>query len=121
MRTMWVALEICLPITLMTFAIFTRSDMVVNPGWPQVLATLLVACGTCATAVALFGRIHVKPAADIALRALLAVFAFVTMFHPDGNVAMASAVFALAGSIYGVARHRRIAPPRGGGALQPAI
>ena len=31
MRTMWEALKICLPITLMTFAIFTRSNMVVNP------------------------------------------------------------------------------------------
>ncbi len=39
MRTMWEALKICLPITLMTFAIFTRSDMVVNPGWPQIVAT----------------------------------------------------------------------------------
>ena len=120
MRTMWVALEICLPITLMTFAIFTRSDMVVNPGWPQVLATLLVAIGTCATAFALFGRSHARPAADVALRALLAMFAFVTMFHPDANVAMGSAVFALAGTIYGVARHRRIAPPKGVEVLQPA-
>ncbi len=119
MRTMWVALEICLPITLMTFAIFTRSDMVVNPGWPQIAATLLVAAGTCATAFALFGRFHANPAGDIALRALLTLFAFVTLFHPDGNVAMASAAFALAGTIYGVTRHRRIAPPKGGLQSQP--
>ena len=31
MQTMWVALKICLPITLMTFAIFSRSEMVVTP------------------------------------------------------------------------------------------
>ena len=31
MQTMWVALRICLPITLMTFAIFSRSEMVVTP------------------------------------------------------------------------------------------
>ena len=36
MRTMYEALKICAPITLMTFAIFTRSNMVVNPGWLQV-------------------------------------------------------------------------------------
>ena len=30
MRTMYEALKICMPITLMTFAIFTRYDMVVN-------------------------------------------------------------------------------------------
>ncbi len=36
MHTMWEALRICLPITLMTFAIFSRSEMVVTPGWTQV-------------------------------------------------------------------------------------
>ena len=36
MRTMWEALRICLPITLMTFAIFSRAEMVVQPGWAQV-------------------------------------------------------------------------------------
>ena len=113
MHTMWEALRICLPITLMTFAIFTRSDMVVHPGWPQIVATLLVAIGTCATAFAMFGRFLENPAGDILLRATLALFAFVTMFHPDGNVAMVSAAFALAATIYGVMRHRQIAPPKG--------
>ena len=39
LRTMWEALKICLPITLMTFAIFTRPNMVVNPGWWQIADT----------------------------------------------------------------------------------
>ena len=33
LKTMYEALKICAPITLMTFAIFTRSELVVNPGW----------------------------------------------------------------------------------------
>ena len=37
MKTMWIALKICLPITLMTFAIFTRDKMVVTTGWPQIV------------------------------------------------------------------------------------
>jgi len=114
MQTMWVALKICLPITLMTFAIFTRTDIVVNPGWPQVLATLLVMIGTCATAVAMFGNLMKNPAADILLRVVLAFFAFVTMFHPDGNMAIVAAAFTLPATIYGVMRHRRIAPLKGG-------
>jgi TRAP transporter 4TM/12TM fusion protein len=56
MRTMYEALKICAPITLMTFAIFTRSDMVVTPGWSQVGATVLVFIGTSGVAFALFGR-----------------------------------------------------------------
>jgi len=32
MKTMWEALRICLPIALMTFAICSRSEIVVHPG-----------------------------------------------------------------------------------------
>ena len=47
MRTMWQALKLCLPITIMTFAIFARSDLVVNPGWLQIADMLLVAIACC--------------------------------------------------------------------------
>jgi TRAP transporter 4TM/12TM fusion protein len=119
MQTMWVALRICLPITLMTFAIFTRTDMVVNPGWPQITATLLVLIGTCGTAFAMFGRFMGNPATDILLRAALALFAFITMFHPDENVAMSAGTAALLALACGVWRHKRIAGPKA--ALQPVV
>jgi len=120
MRTMWEALKICLPITLMTFAIFTRSDIVVNPGWPQVAATALVLISTCGITFAMFGRFFEHPGADVVSRLVLAVFAFVNMFHPDDRVATAAAVLVLSATIYGISRHRRIAPPRGGLEPQPA-
>ena len=72
LRTMWEALKICLPITLMTFAIFTRSNMVVNPGWLQIADTMLVLISTCGITFAMFGRYLDRKAADIALRCLLA-------------------------------------------------
>ena len=56
MRTMYEALKICAPITLMTFAIFTRSDLVMKPGWPQIVDVLVVTSGTCGVAFAMFGR-----------------------------------------------------------------
>jgi hypothetical protein len=51
---------------------------------------------------------------------MLAAFAFVNMFHPDDRVATVAAAFVLAATIYGVLRHRRIAPPKGGLEPQPA-
>ena len=120
MRTMWVALKICLPITLMTFAIFSRSEMVVHPGWTQVGSTLVVTVGTCATALAMFGRIVENPAGDILLRSVLILAAFVALFYPDDTVSAATAAFVLVASIFGVLRHRRIAPPKGGLQAQPA-
>ncbi len=120
MRTMWVALKICLPITLMTFAIFTRSDIVVNPGWAQVGAALLVAIGTCGVTFAMFGRYLDSKGADIMLRSMLAMFALVTLLHPDGATATAVGAFTLAGTLAGIWRHRLIAGPKEELQAQPA-
>jgi TRAP transporter 4TM/12TM fusion protein len=131
MRTMYEALKICAPITLMTFAIFTRSDMVVNPGWPEVWAATLVLAGTSGVAFALFGRFTENAAVDIVLRLLLAALAFVVMFFPGGEtgtkalfplsevsllgltvpaatVPIGAAVVTVAALILGVLRHNRI-------------
>ncbi|MBI3068170.1 MAG: TRAP transporter permease, partial [Betaproteobacteria bacterium] len=120
MRTMWEALKICLPITLMTFAIFTRSDIVVNPGWPQVFATALVLISTCGITFAMFGRFLERLGGDVLLRVTLALFAFVTMFHPDNRVATAAGAVVVVGLIAGILRHRHVAPPKSGLQSQPA-
>jgi TRAP-type uncharacterized transport system fused permease subunit len=109
MQTMWVALKICLPITLMTFAIFSRAEMVVHPGWIQVASTLVVTIGTCGTALGMFGRLVANPVGDVLLRAVLILAAFVALFYPDDNVSAAVAALVLAATILGVLRHRRIA------------
>jgi TRAP-type uncharacterized transport system fused permease subunit len=112
LRTMYEALKICMPITMMTFAIFVRSDMVVNPGWPQIVATLLVAISTCGIAIAMFGRYFENTAADVAVRLLVAAISFVTMLHPNDTVALGAGIVTLAASIVGILRHRLIAPPK---------
>jgi TRAP-type uncharacterized transport system fused permease subunit len=120
MRTMWEALKISLPITLMTFAIFARTDMVVNPGWLQIGASLLVLIGTCSIGFAMFGRFVERPVPDVLLRITLACLALVAILYPDTNVAMAAAAFALPATIFGVWRHQRIASPKGELQSQPA-
>ena len=86
LRTMYEALKICAPITLMTFAIFTRSNMVANPGWMQVADSTLVLISTVGITFAMFGRCHRNPVVDVSLRCLLAAISFVVMFHPDMRV-----------------------------------
>ncbi|XSC46594.1 TRAP transporter fused permease subunit [Bradyrhizobium sp. RDT10] len=115
MRTMWEALKICLPLTLMTFAIFARPEMVTTTGWPQFAAALLVIIGVCGVAFAMFGRTGKNVAVDIGLRLVLAVFALVTLMHPDDNLARMTAVVTAIGVLAGVWRHRIVAPPRSTG------
>ncbi|HET9414524.1 MAG TPA: TRAP transporter fused permease subunit, partial [Pseudolabrys sp.] len=112
MRTMWDALRICLPITLMTFAIFTRSEMVVNPGWTQLIDTILVTVGTCGIAYAMFGMFSHHRITDIAYRAVTASMALVTMFHPNDMLVRWIAVITLALLVVGIWRHGRIASPK---------
>lgn len=111
MRTMWEALKLCLPITLMTFAIFTRSEMVITPGWTQVLNTIAMLIGTCGIAFAMFGRYSKNVWADIALRLLLTLLAGVVLFHPNDTVAISVSPLVLAGIVAGILRHRVISPP----------
>jgi TRAP transporter 4TM/12TM fusion protein len=134
MRTMYEALKICAPITLMTFAIFTRSDMVVIVGWPQVWATLLVLIGTSGVAFALFGRFLASRPPDILLRLLLAAASFAVLFFPSNEtgskalftprdldllaftlpgdaVPLVAAVLTLAALAVGLVRHNRLANP----------
>ncbi|MEK7436602.1 MAG: TRAP transporter fused permease subunit, partial [Pseudomonadota bacterium] len=110
MKTMWEALRICLPITLMTFAIFSRSEIVVHPGWTQIGSTLVVTVGTFGTALAMFGRLMENKAGDFLLRTVLMVVAFVALFHPDDTVSAITAAFVLVAIVFGVMRHRRIGP-----------
>jgi TRAP transporter 4TM/12TM fusion protein len=119
-RTMMEALKLCAPITIMTFAIFTRSDIVVTPGWWQVADTLVVAIGCCAFTFAIFGRFFDSNGSDMIIRAAFALVSFVILFHPNDTLARMLAVIVLPAVIYGVVRHMRIAPPKDELESQPA-
>lgn len=110
MQTMWAALRICLPITLMTFAIFSRAEMIVTPGWTQVGSTLVVTIGTCGSALALFGRLAVNPRLDIVARTLFLLVAFGAVFYPNDIISAAISGAVLIALVFGVIRHRRVAP-----------
>ena len=112
LKTMYEALKICAPITLMTFAIFTRSNMVVNPGWLQIADTLLVLVSTLGITFAMFGRCHPALAIDVSLRCLLAAVSFVVMFTPDMRVSAIIAVPVALALVICIRMHRLVAPPK---------
>jgi TRAP transporter 4TM/12TM fusion protein len=112
MRTMWEALKICLPITLLTFAIFTRSEMAIKPGWGQIGDILVVTVATCGVAFALFGRCIEGWKGDVAARLLVALLALTTLFHPNDTLVWGTAAVTLAALVWGIRRHNEIAPPK---------
>lgn len=111
MRTMWVALKICVPITLMTFALFTRSDLVVNPGWRQIGDVFMVTVGTCGVAFSLFGHCIKNWKGNVVARLLMALLSFMTLYHPNDTLIWATGGVTLLALIWAVGRHNRIASP----------
>ena len=110
MRTMWEAMKLCLPLTLMTFAIFVRSSIVSTTGWAQVSDTLLVAVAVWGISCAIFGRLAAARGADVMLRAALALASLLVMFHPEGSVAVVMAAFVLPATVVAIVRHRGRSP-----------
>ena len=110
LKTMYEALKICAPITLMTFAIFTRPNMVTTPGWPQIADTTLVLISTLGITFAMFGRTHRNFATDLSMRLPLAAVSFVVMFHPDMRISAAVAVLVAVALVIGIRRHTQVAP-----------
>jgi TRAP transporter 4TM/12TM fusion protein len=112
MRTMWEALKICLPITLVTFAIFTRSDLVVKPGWGQIGDILLTTTGTCGFAFAMFGQCFRNLWGNILARILFAMVSSVTLFHPNDTLVWGTGAITLLALIWAIRRHNLIASPK---------
>jgi TRAP transporter 4TM/12TM fusion protein len=77
MRTMFAALGLCLPLLVMTFAVFTRPALVTAPGLAQVAAFVLVGGGTLALIAAVQAdRLRHR------WRVLLLALAVVALFVP---------------------------------------
>jgi TRAP transporter 4TM/12TM fusion protein len=112
MRTMLEALKICLPITIITFALFTRSDLVVNPGWRQIGDILLVTTGTCGFAFAMFGQCFRNLWENILARILFAMVSSMTLFHPNDKLVWWTGAITLLALIWAIRRHNLIASPK---------
>jgi len=111
MRTMWEALKICLPITVMTFVPFTRSNLVTQPGWAQIGDCLLVAAGCSGLAFAIFGRCIGNRWGNILACILIALVSLVTLFHPNDTLVWATGAITLVALIWAIRRHSLIASP----------
>jgi TRAP-type uncharacterized transport system fused permease subunit len=112
MRTMWESLKICLPITVMTFAPFTRSNLVTKPGWAQIGDCLLVAAACSGLAFAMFGRCTKNWRSNALARILIALASLVTLFHPNDKLVWGTGAITLVALIWAIRRHSLLASPK---------
>lgn len=108
MRTMYEALRLCLPITLMTFSIFVRSQLVVKPGWGQILDMMLVAIGCWGMSFSMFGRLARQRMIDLGVRLVIAAASLGVMLYLNETLAIFTAGALLILLCYLTYIHRRI-------------
>ncbi len=111
-KTMYIALKLCLPVTLMTFAIFVRSEVVTNPGWTGILDMLIISIACWGAAFAMFGRISSAKMTDLLVRTVLGLFSLAAMLYPDDMVALGMGVIVALVTFYGTYRHGFVARPK---------
>lgn len=108
MRTMMVALKICAPIFILSFTIFVRSDILLNPGILQIRDTLLITIGTLGIIFCFFGRFTYKALFSYSLKILLATVSVIILFHPSLFFAIPSAAIVFAALVVGIIQQRKI-------------
>ena len=87
MRTMMRAIQLCVSLFTLMIGVFVRPDLVVEPGFAQLAAALLVLISTIGITFSLQARFSDSGTVDAALRIVLAAFALVVLFHPSEAVA----------------------------------
>ncbi len=87
MQTLFRAITICVSLFVLMFGIFTRPELVMEPGLAQVWAMLLLMAATVGISFSLQARFTDRNAIDVPLRIVLAAIALVVIFHPDQQVA----------------------------------
>ena len=106
MATMMSAMRVCLPLFVLMGAIFTRPELVVQPGAAQLGAFALVLAGTVGLVFTVQSRFAEGRAGDILLRIVLGVVSLAAIGHRDDLVATAAALVIVAFLAYWMLRAR---------------
>jgi len=92
LQTLFRAIGICVSLFVLMAGVFTRPELVLEPGAAQIGAMLLLMTATVGISFALQAQFADRRETDVALRLALAAAALVVLLHPDRQVAMAACI-----------------------------
>lgn len=111
MRTLFDAITICVSLFTLMAGVFTRPELVVEPGIAQLAAMGLVMTATVGITFSIQGRFSDHRARDIFSRIVLAAFALIVLLHPNREIAVAACVPVGFFIAYWVMRRRGVPVP----------
>jgi TRAP transporter 4TM/12TM fusion protein len=87
-QTLFRAITICVSLFVLMVGVFTRPELVMEPGVAQLGAMLLLMVATVGVSFSIQAQFAESRAADLALRIVLAAIAMVVLLHSDRQVAV---------------------------------
>jgi len=117
MRTLFAAITVCVSLFVLMAGVFTRPELVLEPGIAQLGAAALVLTATIGVTFSIQARFTDRHALDVVLRIVLAAFALVVLLHPSRQVAILAGVPVALYVAYWIAQRRGVPVkvPRGAG------
>jgi TRAP-type uncharacterized transport system fused permease subunit len=88
MGTLYRGIQLCVSLFVLMAAVFTRPELVLEPGLAQLGAMALVLVATIGITFSLQARFAARRDLDLAARAVLAVAALVVLLHPAIELAL---------------------------------
>jgi TRAP transporter 4TM/12TM fusion protein len=92
LQTLFSAIQICFSLFVLMAGVFTRPELVLEPGMAQIGAMLLILTATIGVTFAIQARFSDNRGIDLMLRTALAAAAMVVLLHPDRQLAWATCV-----------------------------
>jgi len=92
MQTLFRAITICVSLFVLMAGVFTRPELVLEPGVAQIGAMLLILTATIGITFSIQARFSDRRVIDVPLRLALAAAALVVLLHPDRQVAVLACV-----------------------------
>jgi TRAP-type uncharacterized transport system fused permease subunit len=90
--TLFRAIQICVCLFVLMVGVFTRPELVLEPGVAQIGAMLLLLVATIGVSFSIQAQFSGNRGIDLMLRTALAAATMVVLFHPDQRVAALSCI-----------------------------
>ena len=109
MRTLFAAITVCVSLFVLMAGVFSRPELVLEPGIAQLGAMALVLIATIGITFSIQACFTERHALDVVLRIALAAFALVVLLHPDWQIAILATVPVGLYVAYWIVRRRGVA------------
>jgi TRAP-type uncharacterized transport system fused permease subunit len=108
MWTLFHALLICVGLFTLMAGVFTRPELVLEPGWAQIGAMVLILAATIGVIFSMQAQFSERRAIDVAVRIALFAIAMVALFHADREIAWIACVLVGLFAAYWWLRRREV-------------